>query len=211
LEKLVGQLEQALLTMNRVAARRLLHRSGLSPVEFVESVMVPALDRIGVEWERGDVALSQVYMSGRICEDLMEDSPGCAGPGSGDHPAIAIAVLTDTHLLGKRLVSSVLRAGGFQLLDYGQAALDDLIERTLRDGVRILIVSTLMLSSALQVKELRRRLDAAEAEVKIVVGGAPFRLDPNLWREVGADATSPTASGIVAIVRELAEVLTCRG
>lgn len=35
--------------------------------------MVPALDRIGTGWENGTIALSQVYMSGRICEEVVDD------------------------------------------------------------------------------------------------------------------------------------------
>ena len=38
----------------------------------MEKLVVPALERIGAGWEQGRVALSQVYMSGRICEELVD-------------------------------------------------------------------------------------------------------------------------------------------
>lgn len=207
-EQLVAQFHHSLLTLNRISARRLCEESGLSTVEFAEAVMMPALDRIGSAWESGGLALSQVYMSGRICEELLEakldssDSPPCA------HPPMAIAVLKDTHLLGKRMVWSVLRAAGFSLKDYGQVNVAELVDRVEEDGIRILLVSTLMLDAALQVKVLRERLDARGLEVKLVVGGAPFRFDPQLWREVRADAMSLTASGVVPVIKDLAGGMT---
>ncbi len=121
------------------------------------------------------------------------------------NPPMAVATLEDSHLLGKRLLSSVLRSSGYHFHDYGQQNLENLVSKVQFDGIRILLVSTLMLSSALRVKELRRRLDKQGLQVKIVVGGAPFRFDQALWREVGADATSPTATGALAIVRRLAD------
>ncbi len=39
--------------------------------------------------------------------------------------------------------------------------------------------------------------------VKIVVGGAPFRFDDQLWREVGADAMCRTASEAVDVIHEV--------
>ena len=113
---------------------------------------------------------------------------------------MAIAVLEDYHLLGKRIVYSTLRASGFELLDYGRMDLEELANQAQEDSVEILLISTLMLCSALRVKDLRGRLPG----MKIVVGGAPFRFDDQLWKEVGADATSATASGAVSIITALA-------
>lgn len=202
--QLVRRLEQALLGVNKIAAARLFRDAGLSTVDFAEAIMVPALERIGAAWEQGSVALSQVYMSGRICEGLLDQHMSASGHRPCAHPPMAIALLIDSHALGKRMVYSIMRASGFDLLDYGEVDLDALVARVEKDGISILLVSALMLSSALQVRALRERLDALGLKVKLVVGGAPFRLDPNLWREVGADATSATASGTVAVVRQLA-------
>jgi methanogenic corrinoid protein MtbC1 len=69
--------------------------------------------------------------------------------------------------------------------------------------VKILLISTLMLASALRVKEVRAMLDAVSTDVKLIVGGAPFRLAANLWREVGADAMGNNASDTIAIVSAL--------
>jgi methanogenic corrinoid protein MtbC1 len=117
-------------------------------------------------------------------------------------PRHAIVVLNDYHSLGKRIVLSVMRASGFDTLNYGRMTVDELVERVIADKVKILLISVLMLPAALQVKEVRAGLKARGCDVRIVVGGAPFLFDAELWREVGADAMGRNAADAVAIVRK---------
>jgi methanogenic corrinoid protein MtbC1 len=205
---LMQELEHALLALDRTAALSVLASANFSDdsFEIIEGLIAPALERIGAGWERGEIALSQVYMAGRICEELVDD---LLPPADVERrrPRMAIAVLEDYHMLGKRIVYSVLRSGGFELADYGQMKSGDLVERVKHDGIRILLISTLMLPSALKVKDVREGLDRAGADVKIVVGGAPFRFDDRLWKEVRADGTARTASGAIEIVRKFWEEL----
>ena len=201
----IDRFERALLSVDRLGARNILTQSkgDQTPIQLVESLVRPALERIGEGWEQGRVALSQVYMSGRMCEELVGS---LLPPGSStreNQPRIAIAVLDDYHLLGKRIVYSALRASGFEILDYGQVEVDSLVHRVRDDGVQVLLISTLMLPSALHVRELRSRLDQAGLDVKIVVGGAPFRFDDQLWQEVGADAMGRNASDAIGIIERI--------
>lgn len=176
-----------------------------TPMAAVEALMVPALVELGEQWNAGRIALSQIYMSSRICEDIVERALPAGKAGHRDHTRLAIAVLCDYHTLGKRIVLSVMRASGLDILDYGRMEVDALVERVVADEVRILLISVLMLPSALKVKAVRAGLDARTAKVKIAVGGAPFLFDPALWREVGADAMGRNAADAVAIVRRWRE------
>jgi methanogenic corrinoid protein MtbC1 len=203
----IEHVANALLSINKVSLTLAFERSGMDATRFAEDVLVPVLDQIGDRWQRGELSLSQVYMSGRMCEKLLDDISAVRPENMKDH-GIAVAVLEDFHLLGKRIVCSVLHAAGFLFKDYGPLSLEDLVEKVRADNIRILLVSTLMLSSALRVKLLKERLDALGLEVKLIVGGAPFRFDPNLWREVNADATSVSASGIAAILNTLIAEVT---
>jgi len=93
----VTEFERALLSLDRLGARRILLETGdaATRVQAVEQLVVPALERIGAGWERGRVALSQVYMSGRICEELVNHILPPADPRRQDQPKLAIAVLQD--------------------------------------------------------------------------------------------------------------------
>jgi len=63
-----------------------------SPLQFVEQVVVPALEQIGDGWESGDVALSQIYMSGRICEKLVDTILPPKDPQRKYQPKMAITI-----------------------------------------------------------------------------------------------------------------------
>jgi len=190
----------ALLSVNKVSLTMAYEGSGMEGTDFAEQILVPVLEQIGNRWQLGELSLAQVYMSGRMCETLIEGFSHDTAVKPQDH-GIAVAVLEDFHVLGKRIVCSVLLAGGYAFTDYGPISLENLTENVQNDNIRILLVSTLMLSSALRVKLLKESFVSRGMDVKLVVGGAPFRFDPNLWYEVGADATCPTASGVSAILR----------
>ena len=198
----IERVTSALLTVNKVYLKLAYETSGMCASTFSEEVIVPVLDGIGERWQRGELSLAQVYMGGRLCEALL-DEISATNPGERKDHGIAIAVLEDFHVLGKRIVCSVLHTAGYKFKDYGPISLDDLVEKVQNDEIRILLVSTLMLNSALRVKQLKESLVSRGLDVKLVVGGAPFRFDPNLWSEVGADATSLTASGVTQILQNL--------
>jgi len=200
-------LEHALLSVDHVKAGKIVGKACTpgSPFTCLETLIVPALENIGRRWETGDVALSQVYMSGRICEEIMDTMLPPGDPRRVENPKMAIAVLEDHHTLGKRIITSVLRAGGYEITDYGNGiSVDQLVAQVTRDRVRILLISTLMLPAAIRTKEAIARIRAAQPETKIIVGGAPFNFDAGLWKEVGADAMGHTASDTLELVKQMA-------
>jgi len=203
--EIVEQFEQAILSLDRLTAKNMLTQSmdkyGWTPIQFIENVIVPALNRIGMGFERGMIALSQNYMSGRICEELVNSVLPPDAPDRKHQPRMAITVLEDHHLLGKRIVYSMLRASGFELSDYGQTTAEALVNRVREDKIEVLLISVLMLPSVLKIRDVRALLEQTGTDIKIVVGGAPFLFDDMLWQEVGADALGRNAS-------EAAEIIT---
>lgn len=198
--------QQAVMAVDRVGAERVLRdgiERGFDPVELADGVVSMALSKIGDQWEAGEAALSQVFMAGRISEDLIEKVFPVDALEHKEDPTIGLAVLDDYHLLGKRMVLSILRAAGHQPLDYGRVTVDELVNKVTSDGVQVLMISTLMLRSALQVRNVRDALEAKGVSVNILVGGAPYRFDQELWKEVGADAMADTASGALSYLENV--------
>ncbi len=197
---------EALLAADRVAAERIRDRvSGeISPMEFADHVIVPVLEKIGYLWDEGDVALAQVYMSGRICEKLLDSKLDAGTTNKKQHFPIGIAVLADQHVLGKRIVHSVIRSAGYSAIDFGAGlSASTLAEKVVAENIKVLFVSTLMLPSALRIKELSSLLK--NQDVKIVVGGAPFLFDNDLWSEVGADAMGRNAVDAIKLLQKYEE------
>ncbi|OQA07631.1 MAG: B12-dependent methionine synthase [bacterium ADurb.Bin374] len=192
----------SLLALDRIALSRHLHQyvPASQPTRYVEEIVVPALEAIGNDWETGKLSLAEVYMSSRIAEELIDSLFTTKHLVRREQPRLAVAALQDYHLLGKRMVATVLRSAGFKFEDYGQIDLGNLITSMEQDRIEIILISVLMLPSALKIRELRERLSRSGSRAKIIVGGAPFRFDAGLWREVGADAVGLFASDAPRLV-----------
>ena len=126
MKKYIADFKESLLALDRIRSRRILEDAsqGKDPREFVETVMVTVLEDIGLGWEEGRLALSQIYMSGRICEELLDSLLPLPVSAQKSSCRMAIAVLEDYHMLGKRIVASFLRSSGYHLMDYGRVTVD---------------------------------------------------------------------------------------
>jgi len=210
MKKFAAKFIQALLAMDRIEAQQILAR--MKPednaLECVDKMILPALEEIGRQWEQGKVPLAQVYMSGRICEELVDQFLPPASPLRTDQPSMAIAILEDFHTLGKAIVYSVLRARGIELVDFGTVDVDTLVNKTIEGKVKILLISVLMLSSARHIKEVCQRLKQNNPRIKVIVGGAPFRFDDQLWISVGADAVGKNTTEALRATRQMMEELS---
>ncbi len=205
MEQLIASFREALESLDRVRADAIF-RQALemgTPIQAVERLVVPALEQMGAAWSDGTVALSQIYLGGQFCESLVESVLAPSDPDRKHQPRSAIVVLSDYHDLGKRIVYSVMRASGFEIFDYGRMDVDTLVERALADRVRVLMISVLMLPSALKVRDVCTRLRERGSDAKVIVGGAPFLFDSQLWQEVGAYAMGKSAAQAVAIVERV--------
>lgn len=194
-----------LLSMDRTGAEIIIQELTKSnhPFQIAENLITPVLEEIGREWEEGELALSQVYMSGRICEELIDLILPPKNPDRKNNPKIAVATLEDHHILGKRIVYSILRATGYDLFDYNTVNGEELVSKTLEDSIEVLLISTLMLPSAIKAGEVISKLKKANPGIKIMVGGAPFRFDPSLGKEIGADRTGKNASEAIDFLNHI--------
>ena len=198
--------KDALMRVDRVEAKNIFKSSFRDKEDFkyLEEIVIKALNVIGEDWDKGHASLAQVYMSGIICENLMDEYLPKLNIARKNLPKIGICVLQDFHTLGKRIVSSIVKSGGYQLLDFGPGLSPrEIVDKVDEENVDIVLISTLMLPSAMKVREVRLLMQERNLKAKIVVGGAPFRLDKNLEEMVGADASGDTASDVLKIIEGL--------
>ena len=180
--------------------------TGDNAFELINEVISPALETIGSMWTSGEIALSQEYMASKICEEIVETILPAESTSRMDMPVIGITTLGDEHFLGKRIVCSFLRARGFNIHDYGDMGPEKVSQKVKEDDIEVLMASTLMLNIAMEVKKLRSIFDREGIQTRIIVGGAPFLFDRDLWKEVGADAMAIDAMESVNKVYEVLEV-----
>ncbi|MEI7811041.1 MAG: cobalamin-dependent protein [Ignavibacteria bacterium] len=204
LKFMVNEFERALLTLDRLKVEELISAAVKmnAPVHVASELVTEVLYKIGDDWEKGRLALSQVYMSGIICEEVIDKILPRLSPLRKNQPKMAIAVFEDYHLLGKRIIYSSLRASGFELTDLGGGLTTESLVKIVKEKeIKILLLSVLMLPSALRIKNFKEEL--GDPDVKIIVGGAPFRFDNELWMEIGAYAMGKDPHEAIEIVTKL--------
>ena len=201
----INNLERALLSLDQKSAENIIFdavKKDGSVAKTAGNLISDTLKRIGDSWEKNQLSLSQVYTSGIICEKIINKILLPQAPNKKHQPKMAIGVFEDFHLLGKRIVYSTLRASGFEIMDLGGGlTIEDIVNVVRNEKIELLLISVLMLPSAIRIKELTQQL--AGDDVQIIVGGAPFRFDKNLWKEVGADYYGNDSAEALKIVSKL--------
>ncbi len=156
---LTSQLVAALKNLDSLQSKQIMktiENEHTDPYPVIEQILIQSLEQIGLEWEEGTAALSQVYMSGIIVESLITQHFKEARSHHPQDKKIGIVTLADQHTLGKKLVSMMLFAQGYQISDLGQGLTPEQIALAVSEqGIDILLVSSLMLPAALQVKKIK--------------------------------------------------------
>ena len=162
-----------------------------------------SLDKIGEGWSKGQIPLAQEYIASTICEELLSQLLPDHKKVLTDNTFIGITNIDDYHLLGKRIVSSVVQSSGYKIKEFDpQNDISVLASHIVESRIRILLVSALMLHTAKKIERLRKSLDILGSDVKIIVGGAPFNFDSKLWCDVGANAMGRSPWDAVAFINQ---------
>ena len=155
----------------------------------VNDLLEPVLERVGEAWCRERISLAQGYVAGKIAEEVLLAAASSHGDLRLDvkGPVVLGNVEDDYHSLGRKMVAVFLRAAGWKVIDMGNDAVEH--------GARVIGVSAMMLTTAENIRAVRAELDARglSGRIGLAVGGAVFKLRPELVHEVGGDGTVASA------------------
>jgi len=169
--------------------------------DAVISVLEPTLERIGNIWETTqNVSLAQAYVAGKISEDFMTkvaEKKSVSSVHVEKKGAVVIGNIEDDyHSLGRKMVTIFLRSSGWEVYDLGNdIPAEDFVDEAVKTGANFIAASAMMYTTAMNIKKIRMELDKRgfSGKIKLVAGGAVFRLRPELVNEVGADGTAGNA------------------
>lgn len=164
----------------------------------VNDLLEPVLQRVGEDWSRERISLAQGYVAGKIAEDVLLAAASSHGDLRLDvkGPVILGNVEDDYHSLGRKMVGVFLRAAGWKIVDLGNdVSPAAFVDAAVEHGARVIGVSAMMLTTAENIRAVREELDSRglSGRIRLAVGGAVFKLRPELVREVGGDGTAASA------------------
>jgi methanogenic corrinoid protein MtbC1 len=169
---------------------------GVSPEDIVFNVVIPALDLMVKAIDQGfDTNLAQHFMTSQIAADVTEKMLQLFKTPPEIVGRVVIGTAAgDLHTLGKRIVIGCLKAQMIDVIDLGvNVSAEKFVAEAVSKEAQVIGISAMMVHTARSEKgaiKVRKLLheQGLESKIKLVVGGAPFRYDTELYSLVGADA-----------------------
>jgi methanogenic corrinoid protein MtbC1 len=167
------------------------------------------VEQVGRLYEGGKYFISALIMAGEIFREAAQIIvPRLEMPARREHPRtfVIATVKGDIHDIGKNIMSTLLDAHGFAVVDLGVDVSPERITQTV-DEVRpdILGLSCLLTSGlenmAKTVIAVRARTATWDRRLPIVIGGAP--IDRRVCEQAGADGWCSDAVNGIAVVESL--------
>jgi trimethylamine corrinoid protein len=174
----------------------------------IEKGFVPSIEGIGEKFEKMEIYLPELMLAA----DAMRAGLALLLPlipkGSKGAKATVImgTVQGDVHEIGKNIVSSMLMAGGFNVVDLGvDVKTIAFVEEAKKAGAKIIGASALMSSTIGSQKDIVDYLVSSGDRKKhvVLVGGGPTTKE---WaKEIGADGCGMTAVEAVKLATKFAK------
>lgn len=177
-----------------------------SELELVEHHLIPALDRVGDDYEAGRLFLPQLLSAAQAAQSVFEvirSSIAAKGGAPVKKGRLIIATVQgDIHDIGKNIVKTVLENYGYEVLDLGRDVPPEVIVRTAAEqNVALVGLSALMTTTLPAMAETVRLLRELPEPPVTFIGGAV--VTPEFARQIGADHYSKDARQSVEIARKV--------
>ncbi|NME82731.1 homocysteine S-methyltransferase family protein [Clostridium sp. SM-530-WT-3G] len=171
---------------------------------IVNEYLIPALDKVGAKYEKGEIFLPQLIQSAEtvknafyvLKESLAKNSSNTISKGK----IVLATVKGDIHDIGKNIVKVILENYGYEIIDLGKdVPVEKVVETAKVHDVSLLGLSALMTTTLKSMEETISALRKSGYKGKIFVGGAV--LTPDYAEKIGADFYAKDAKESVEIAK----------
>ncbi|MCH5326890.1 MAG: methionine synthase, partial [Duncaniella sp.] len=147
-----------------------------SALKIIESMLMPAMDEIGILFGEGKMFLPQVIKSARVLKEAISIlAPSMKATHSPiSHGKVLIATVRgDIHDIGKNIVSLVVGCNGYEVTDLGVMAEAKMIADKAEQLKPIAIMlSGLITPSLNEMVEVCKELERRDIRIPVIIGGA---------------------------------------
>lgn len=177
-------------------------------MEIVNEILIPALDKVGTDFESGKLFLPQLIQSATTAQEAFEVLKKFMAEQKGTDETVSkgkIIIATvkgDIHDIGKNIVKVVMENYGYEMIDLGKdVPAQKVVSEVQRTGVKLVGLSALMTTTVVSMEETIQALRAAGCDCKIWVGGAVLTEDYAM--QIGADFYAKDAKQSVDIAKKV--------
>ena len=184
--------------------------NGTTIREIYLQIFQPVLRETGRLWQQNEASIAQEhYATGLIRQIMAKMHERITTPnrkGQQKKSVVTASVGEELHDIGIRMVADFFEMDDWEVYYTGANTPVKCILETVRDRKADAVALSITMPSRLpEVQYLIRslRADPATAHVKIIIGGYPFSILPDLWKQVGADAYAAGADEAVTAANRL--------
>lgn len=212
-EELLARMEKAIVEGNKEEAEQLARESIEKKIdlnEVIEKGYVQGIQKVGDLWEKGEYFLPELIMSAesmKAAMSVLQPEMEKAQIAIKSQGKVVIGTVEgDIHDIGKNLVSSMLSANGFDVIDLGaDVKLEKFIEKAETENADFICLSALLTTTMLGQKKVVEILNEKNLSDRfmVLVGGAPVNQQ---WADdIGADGYAENAMTVVKVAKKLME------
>lgn len=180
---------------------------GVAPLELLEQGAVAGIREAGRLWQDGEYFLPDVILAAESFNAAMEKLEPFLTGADGESKGLVVlgSVAGDAHDLGKNIVTALLRASRYEVVDLGvDVPADKFVEAVRERKPLVLGLGAYMTTTMRNMDEVVEALAAAglRSGVKVIVGGAAVTDDYS--KQIGADGYAADAVDAVNLVDQIA-------
>jgi len=185
---------------------RLLKKENIMPIDIINNFIVPALDLVGENYEKGKYFLPQLIMSAETAKNAfsaIQEFLLSSGSVQEKKGTIVIATVEgDIHDIGKNIVRALLENYGFEVIDLGKdVKVMRIVEKVVDMDIKLLGLSALMTTTVVNMEKTIKEVRKVKPDCKIMVGGAV--LNEDYANEIGADFYAKDALASVGYAQKI--------
>ena len=186
-------------------------KEGCSPETIIFEILIPAMEELAEIIRVGpDATLAQLYLASKISGELIDRLvPQFTKKPEVEGKMIIGTSAEDFHGLGKKIVSGCLKARMIEISDLGlNVPAEKFVKEAVKQKADVIGISSMMVHTArggngpIKVRKILKK-QGLENRIRLVVGGAPYRFHPTLFKEVGADAWADNGIAAANVIIEL--------
>jgi trimethylamine corrinoid protein len=218
LDNIIKSYNEAVFETDKEEAFNVINQAleqGITPEQVVFDIVIPAVGEMMSNITKDpDANLAQHFMTAQIASEITEKmlEKFTTPPEIIGRMVIGTAQ-GDLHSLGKRIVMGCLKAMMVDVIDLGvNVPAEKFVDEAVACNAQVIGISAMMVHTATGAggaQKVRQILSerGLEKSIRVVVGGAPYRFDDQLYKNVGADAWAAdgvsAAQVIVDLIKEV--------
>lgn len=178
---------------------------GNEPQAVIEEHLIPAINEVGVLFDKKKYFLPQLISSA----EAMELAISYVEPllpkkeDEGEMSTVVMATVEgDIHDIGKNLVVLMLKNYGYRVIDLGKdVPKEQIIETAINENAAIIGLSALMTTTMMKMKDVVEYAKKKKIDTKVMIGGAV--ITQSFADEIGADGYAKDAAEACRVVEQL--------